>query len=94
MALQAVLIYITLTPEFVYRMELGLSEPEQDGRRFLSPQELTYAIHYAPGTIDQPLVLRKSIPWTSIQKKSEAPIRKTMMTSRPAWLGIAKLLMR
>ena len=94
MALQAVLIYITLTPEFVYRMELGLSEPEQDGRRFLSPQELTYAIHYALN--NRPAFGVEEIDTVDVyQKKSEAPIRKTMMTSRPASaLGIAKLLMR
>jgi hypothetical protein len=47
MALQAVLVYITLTPEFVYRMELGMSKPGAYGRRMLSPQELVYAIHHA-----------------------------------------------
>ena len=47
MALQSVLIYITLSPEFVYRMELGMGEPDEYGRRMLSPQELVYAIHYA-----------------------------------------------
>ena len=47
MALQAVLIYITLSPEFVYRMELGMGEKDEHGRRLLSPQELVYAIHHA-----------------------------------------------
>ena len=45
MALQAVLIYITLSPEFVYRMELGMGGKDEHGRRLLSPQELVYAIH-------------------------------------------------
>lgn len=47
MALQAVLIYITLSPEFVYRMEMGMGEPDAHGRRMLSPHELVYAIQYA-----------------------------------------------
>ena len=47
MALQAVLIYITLSPEFVYRMEIGMGERDGHGRRFLSPHELVYAIHHA-----------------------------------------------
>ena len=47
MALQSVLIYITLSPEFVYRMELGMGEPDEHGRRMLSSQELVYALHYA-----------------------------------------------
>lgn len=47
MALQAVLIYVTISPEFVYRMEMGLGEEDQHGRRMLSPHELVYAVHYA-----------------------------------------------
>jgi hypothetical protein len=47
MALQAVLIYITLSPEFVYRMELGMGEPDEHGRRMLAPQELVYALQFA-----------------------------------------------
>ncbi len=46
-ALQAMLIYIAISPEFVYRMETGLTEPDEDGRRLLSPHELVGAIHYA-----------------------------------------------
>ena len=84
MALQAVLIYITLTPEFVYRMELGLNEPEQDGRRFLSPQELTYAVHYALN--NRPAFGVDEIDTVDVYtKNSEAPIKKTMTTPRPAW---------
>ena len=47
MALQAVLIYVTISPEFVYRMEMGLGEKDESGRRMLSPHELVYAVHYA-----------------------------------------------
>lgn len=84
MALQAVLIYITLTPEFVYRMELGLSPPEQDGRRLLSPQELAYSIHYALN--NRPAFGVDEIETVDVyNKNSEAPIKKTMETPRPAW---------
>ena len=47
MALQAMLIYVTISPEFVYRMEMGLGEKDEHGRRMLSPHELVYAVHYA-----------------------------------------------
>ncbi len=47
MALQAVLIYVAISPEFVYRMEMGLGEEDKFGRRMLSPHELVYAVHYA-----------------------------------------------
>jgi len=48
MALQACLIYVPLSPEFVYRMEMGLSnQPDEFGRRMLSSHELVYAIQHA-----------------------------------------------
>ena len=84
MALQAVLIYITLTPEFVYRMELGLNEPDESGRRLLSSQELAYSIHYALN--NRPAFGVQELDTVDVYtKKSEAPIRRTMNTDRPAW---------
>ena len=84
MALQAVLIYVTLTPEFVYRMELGLGDSDEHGRRFLSPQELTYAIHYA--FHNKPAFGVDEIETIDVYTKdSEAPIKRTMLTPRPAW---------
>ncbi len=93
MAMQAVLIYVTLTPEFVYRMELGLGETDEHGRRFLSPQELTYAIHYA--LHNKPAFGIDEIETVDVYtKKSEAPIRQTMATPRPAWAaGHSSLVM-
>lgn len=93
MALQAVLIYVTLTPEFVYRMELGMGEPDEHGRRFLSPYELTYAIHYA--FHNKPAFGVDEIETVDVYtKNSEAPIKKTMTTPRPAWAaGHSSLVM-
>ncbi|MDG2219948.1 MAG: DUF1588 domain-containing protein [Rubripirellula sp.] len=36
-----------LSPEAIYRMEFGLGETDQFGRRHLSPNELAYALAYA-----------------------------------------------
>lgn len=84
MALQAVLMYVTLSPEFVYRMELGLGETDPHGRRFLAPQELVHAINYA--LQNKPAFGIDDIETIDVYtKKSEAPIRKTMSTPRPAW---------
>lgn len=47
MALQAVLVAIAISPEFVYRMEMGLGEQDEHGRRMLSPLELVFALQYA-----------------------------------------------
>jgi hypothetical protein len=84
MALQSVLIFITLSPEFVYRMELGLGEADAHGRRFLSPHELTYAIHYA--FHNKPAFGVDEFDTVDVYtKNSEPPIKKTMSTPRPAW---------
>ncbi len=47
MALQAVLVAVAISPEFVYRMEVGLGEADEHGRRMLSPLELVFALQYA-----------------------------------------------
>ncbi|MFT6079882.1 MAG: hypothetical protein ACI8UD_003221 [Planctomycetota bacterium] len=47
MALQAVLVAIAISPEFVYRMEMGLGEADEHGRRMLSPLELVFALQYS-----------------------------------------------
>ena len=84
MALQAVLIYVSLSPEFVYRMELGIGEEDQHGRRFLSSQELVHAINYA--FQNKPAFGIDEIETIDVYtKKSEAPIRKTMSTPSPSW---------
>ncbi|MFT5130274.1 MAG: hypothetical protein ACI8W8_003903 [Rhodothermales bacterium] len=36
-----------LSPEAIYRMEFGLGEADEHGRRHLAPQEMAYAIAYA-----------------------------------------------
>jgi hypothetical protein len=45
--LRNTLIAILVTPEYVYRSELGLGKDLGDGRFMLSPVELAYAISYA-----------------------------------------------
>jgi hypothetical protein len=44
---RAVLTAILLSPETIYRMELGMGEKAADGRRMLSPMELAFAVSYA-----------------------------------------------
>ncbi|MDE0840540.1 MAG: DUF1588 domain-containing protein, partial [Kiritimatiellae bacterium] len=84
MALQAVLIYVALSPEFVYRMELGLGEVDSHGRRFLSSHELAHALNYA--LHNKPTYGIDEIETVDVYTKdSEAPVRKTMSTPNPAW---------
>ena len=46
-ALKGLLTAVMVSPEFVFRMEIGMTKPDQYGRRMLSPNELVYAIAYA-----------------------------------------------
>ncbi len=46
-ALRGLITAVMISPEFVFRMEVGLGEKDEHGRRMLSPNELVYAISYA-----------------------------------------------
>lgn len=45
--LRTMAMAVLLRPEAIYRMEVGLGETDEHGRRMLSPYELAYAIAYA-----------------------------------------------
>ena len=45
--LRGFLVTVMLSPEFLFRMELGLGKELPDGRRMLSPRELAYALSFA-----------------------------------------------
>ncbi|TWT34429.1 DUF1588 domain-containing protein [Blastopirellula retiformator] len=80
LALQAVLIYIAISPEFVYRQERGMSQQDEHGRRMLSPQELVYAIHYA--FYDSPPYGVTPFEKSPIYQKWSEPIVRREMTER------------
>lgn len=80
MALQAVLIYVTLSPEFVYRMEMGLGEQDEHGRRLLSPQELVYAVHHA--FYDTPAFGVEPFPAQEVYQKQSEPIIREALTQQ------------
>jgi hypothetical protein len=45
--LRGFLVTMMLSPEFLFRMELGLGETLPDGRRMLAPRELAYTLSFA-----------------------------------------------
>ena len=47
LGLQAALVSVMLKPEVIYRLEIGFGEPDEHGRRRLSPHELALALAYA-----------------------------------------------
>ena len=44
---QNLITAMLMSPEFIFRMELGLGKKLPDGRRFLAPQEIAFALSYA-----------------------------------------------
>ena len=46
-AIQKMIQTVMLSSEFVYRQEFGHGEPDEHGRRMLSPRDASYAIAYA-----------------------------------------------
>jgi len=46
-AIQKLIQTVMLSSEFVYRQEFGNGEPDEHGRRMLSPRDASYAIAYA-----------------------------------------------
>ncbi len=46
-ALKNMMVSVLMEPEFVYRGEFGGGAPDAQGRRMLTPRELSYAIAYA-----------------------------------------------
>ncbi|MFT5525111.1 MAG: hypothetical protein ACI9HK_003077, partial [Pirellulaceae bacterium] len=58
--LQKMLVAVLLESEFLYRLEFGTGEPDQDGRKMLSPREASYAISYALGDRNPDLELVKA----------------------------------
>lgn len=46
-ALRGLITAVIVSPEFVFRMEVGMGKADQHGRRMLSSTELVYAIAYA-----------------------------------------------
>ncbi len=92
MALQAVLIYVTISPEFVYRMEMGLGEKDEHGRRMLSPHELVYAVQYA--FQNTPAFGVEEFETEEAYRKNSEPLIKKAMTeqngatyARNGWLA-------
>lgn len=58
---QNMVMAVLMSPEFVFRMELGTGEDLGDGRRMLGPKELAYAIAYALTDSPPDKDLRKAI---------------------------------
>lgn len=85
---EALLTAVMLTPEFIYRMELGLGEQLPDGRRMLSPEEIAYAISFALTDSPPDEQLRRAVADGQLLTKEDVAreVRRMLATdTRPYW---------
>ncbi len=86
--LKSLLTAIVLSPEFVYRQELGLGEQLPDGRRMLSPNEISYALAFALTDSPPDNDLRKAVEEGRLSTKEdvEREVRRILATdTRRFW---------
>lgn len=69
--LRKMLEAVWLESEFVYRLEFGAGEPDQFGRKILSPREASYAIAYALGDKAPDAVLVKAAREGRLKTKAD-----------------------
>lgn len=87
-ALESLLNAIILSPEFIYRQELGLGKELQDGRRMLAPREIAYAIAYALTDLppDRELLAAVENGQLSTKADVEREVRRMLsVTTKPYW---------
>ena len=79
-ALRGLITAVIASPEFVFRMEVGMTEPDEHGRRMLSPRELMYAIAYAltDGGPDAALVEAAESGRLKTRKDVEREVRRIL----------------
>ncbi|MGC6457195.1 MAG: DUF1588 domain-containing protein [Akkermansiaceae bacterium] len=68
-ALKSLIAAIMLAPEFIYRQEMGLGEVLPDGRRRLSPSEISFALAFALTDSPPDNELRKAVEENRLSTK-------------------------
>ena len=58
LGIQSLLIVMMMSPEFLFRMEMGLGEELSDGRKMLSPREIAYALSFAINDFADPKLFK------------------------------------
>lgn len=81
--LESLLTAIILSPEFIYRQEIGLGKQLPDGRRMLAPREIAYAIAYALTDSPPDDQLAKAVEENRLSSKQdvEREVRRILETS-------------
>ncbi len=69
--LQQMLVTVLLESEFLYRVEFGEGDPDQDGRQKLSPREASYAISYSLGDRNPDALLTQAAAEGRLETKAD-----------------------
>ena len=87
--LKSLFTALVLSPEFVYRQEIGLGEELPDGRRMLSPEEIAYAVAYALTDSPPDGELRKALEAGQLSTRDdvEREVRRILATSTRKYWG-------
>ena len=80
--LTGMLTTVMMSPEFLFRMELGLGEELPDGRRMLAPREIAYALSFAVFDYVEPKVLQAAEDGRLSTKNDVAREFRRMLTER------------
>ena len=86
--LETFLTALILSPEFVYRQEMGLGPQQPDGRRMLAPREIAFALAYAltDSPPDEPLLKAVREGRLSTKTDVEREARRLLEAdTRPYW---------
>ena len=81
-ALTGMLTTIMMSPEFLFRMEVGLGEELPDGRRMLSSRELAYALSFTLFDYVDPTTLKAASAGQLTTKEDVAREFRRMINSR------------
>ncbi len=87
--LESLLTALMLSPEFIYRQEIGLGEELPDGRRMLAPREIAYAIAYALTDSPPDDKLMKAVAEGKLSSKNdvEREVQRLLATNTKTYWG-------
>ncbi len=86
--LGSLLMALFLSPEFIYRQEIGLGKTLADGRRMLAPREIAYALAYALTDSPPDAELTKAVEEGKLSSREDVSreVRRMLATSTaPYW---------
>ncbi|MGF1580805.1 MAG: DUF1588 domain-containing protein [Gemmataceae bacterium] len=82
LGVQSLLVVLMMSPEFLFRMEMGLGQQTNDGRRRLSPREMAYAVSFAIYDYPDPILIKAAATGKLSTKEDIAREVRRMLNTR------------